>query len=73
MTPLALVFSHPLFFDGRLERQICMIMIPQIKCKLARRAVLSRLRAGQSEIFAEFTLSIALKLPNLVLKLCLEM
>ena len=50
-----------------------MIMIPRIKCKLARRAVLSRLRAKQSEIFAEFTLSIALKLPNLVSELCLEM
>lgn len=50
-----------------------MIMILQIKCKLARRAVLNRLRAGQSEIFAEFTLSIALELPNLVLEVCMEM
>ena len=47
-----------------------MIMILQIKCKLGRRAVLNRLRAPRSETFAEFTLSIALNLPNLVLELC---
>ena len=50
-----------------------MIMILQIKCKLGRRAVLNRLRARRSEMFAEFTLSIVLNLPNLVLELCLEM
>ena len=50
-----------------------MIMILQIKCKLGRRAVFNRLRARRSEMFAEFTLSIALNLPNLVLELCLEM
>ena len=46
-----------------------MIMILKIKCKFARPGLKWTTRTA-SELFAEFTLSISLKLPNLVLELC---